>query len=143
MAFVVIDASLAVKWAIPEPHTEQAFALVEHWANEGVQLIAPCLILAEVNNAIYKRIRRHEMDLKTGEQALQTILEFGIEIREEVGLPERALRLAYALGMATTYDAHYLALAEKSGCDLWTGDRKLYNSTKDKFPWVNWVGEFS
>ncbi len=143
MDLVVVDASLAVKWAIPEPHTEQAFALAEHWASEGVQMIAPCLILAEITNAIYKRVRRSEMDLKTGEQALRTILDFGIEVREEVGLSEHALQLAYGLGMAATYDAHYLALAGKLGCNLWTGDRKLCNSTKGKFPWVKWVGEFN
>ena len=52
---VVVDASLAVKWGVPEPHTEEAFLLAERWASEGTQVIAPCLILPEINNAIYKR----------------------------------------------------------------------------------------
>lgn len=143
MTLVVVDASLAAKWAIPEPYTEQAFALAERWSNEGAHLIAPCLILAEITNAIYKRVQRREMDLHTGQQAMRTVLEFGIEIREEPGLQDRALALAYELKMPATYDAHYLALAEKYGCNLWTGDKKLYNATKNTLPWVKWVGEIA
>ena len=139
---VVVDASLAVKWGLPEPYTEQAFELADRWADDETQLIAPCLILAEITNAIYKRVNRREMDLSTARQALHTVLGFGIEIREEPGLPERVLELAHELKMSATYDAHYLALAEKYGCDLWTGDRRLYNSTKNMFSWVKWVGEF-
>lgn len=140
-SLVVVDASLAAKWALPEPYTEQAFELAGRWANEGITLIAPSLILAEISNAIYKRVRRRELDLKTAQQAIRVILEFGIEIREEAGLQEHILALADELKMPTTYDAHYLALAEKYGCDLWTGDRRLYNLTKAKLPWVRWVGE--
>lgn len=139
---VVVDASLAVKWGLPEPYTEQAFDLAERWAHEETQLIAPCLILAEITNAIYKRVNRKEMTLNTARQALHTVLEFGIEIREEPGLSERVLELAHALKMVTAYDAHYLALAEKYGCDLWTGDRRLYNSAKNRFSWIKWLGEF-
>lgn len=138
---VVVDASLAAKWALPEPYTEQAFELAGRWANEGITLIAPSLILAEISNAIYKRVRRRELDLKTAQQAIRVVLEFGIEIREEAGLQEHILALADELKMPTTYDAHYLALAEKYGCDFWTGDAKLYNLTKAKLPWVRWVGE--
>lgn len=138
---VVVDASLAVKWGLPEPYTEQAFELAARWANAKTQLTAPCLIIAEITNALYKRVSRKEMDLSTACQALEKVLGFGIEIREEPGLAERVLELAHELKMSATYDAHYLALAEKYGCDLWTGDRKLYNSAKKKFSVVKWVGE--
>lgn len=140
-SLLVVDASLAAKWALPEPYTEQAFELAGRWANEGTTLIAPSLILAEISNAIYKRVRRRELDLKTAQQAIRVVLEFGIEIREEAGLQEHILALADELKMPTTYDAHYLALAEKYGCDFWTGDGRLYNLTKAKLPWVRWVGE--
>ena len=140
--FVVVDASLAVKWGLPEPYSEQAFELAARWANDRTQLIAPCLIIAEITNALYKRVYRKEMNLSTARQALQTVLGFGIEIREEPGLPERTLELANELKMSATYDAHCLALAEKYGCNLWTGDRRLYSSTKNKFSAVKWLGSF-
>ena len=139
---VVIDASLAVKWIIPEPYTEQAFRLSERWVSEQIQLIAPCLILAEVTNAIFKRVNRRELDLLTAREALRTLLAFHIEIREQEGLPERALELAQNFRMSASYGAHYLALAESVGCDLWTGDRKLYERTKSQLSWVKWIGSF-
>jgi predicted nucleic acid-binding protein len=138
---VVVDASLAVKWGVPEPYTEQAFELAETWANDGTQLIAPCLILAEITNALYKRVKRGEMDSTTARHALHIVLNFGVEIREEPGLPGRVLELAHELKMSATYDAHYLVLAEEVGCDLWTGDRRLYHLAKKRFSWVKWVGE--
>lgn len=87
MTLVVVDASLAAKWAVPEPYTEQAFALAERWSNEGARLIAPCLILAEITNAIYKRVQRREMDLNTGRQAMRTVLEFGSMWGRSLGCP--------------------------------------------------------
>jgi len=138
--FVVVDASLATMWAIPEPYTEYALALATRWTQEGARPIAPCLILTEITNAIYKRVLRQEIDTKTAQEALRVVLGFDIEIREEPGLHTRALQLAYHLKMSTTYDAHYLALAEQYRCNLWTGDKRLYHSVKNNLPWVKWIG---
>lgn len=137
---VVVDASLAAMWAVPEQYSEQALTLASRWADEEISIIAPCLLLSEITNAIYKRVLHQEMDLNTAQEALRVILAFDIEIREEPGLHARALELAHRFRMPTTYDAHYLALAEHHGCTFWTGDRKLYNTVKAALPWVNWIG---
>lgn len=42
---VVIDASFAAKWGVPEVFTPQALALAGRWARDNTVLIAPCLIL--------------------------------------------------------------------------------------------------
>ncbi|MBI5653900.1 MAG: type II toxin-antitoxin system VapC family toxin [Chloroflexi bacterium] len=41
------------------------------------------------------------------------------------------------------YDCYYLALAELMNCDLWTADERFYNSVKQKFTWVKWIGALS
>lgn len=51
-ATVVIDASLATMWAVPEPHSEQALTLAGQWAETATRLLAPCLLVAEVTNAL-------------------------------------------------------------------------------------------
>ena len=38
-------------------------------------------------------------------------------------------------------DAYYLALAEMERCEFWTADERLYNSVKDGFPLIHWLGE--
>jgi len=140
---VVIDASLAAMWSVPEDYSDQALSLANQWAEENTRLIAPCLMLTEVTNAFYKRVVRREMDLATGIEALHIVLEFGIEIREEPGLHSRSMELSHQLKRPTTYDCHYLALAEMHNCELWTGDEKFYNAVKETMHQVKWIGNYA
>lgn len=137
---VVIDASLATMWAVPEPYSEQALTLADRWAQAATRLLAPCLLLAEVTNALYKRVVRKEMGLDNAQAALEVILGFSIEIREEPGLQFRAMQMANELRQPTTYDCQYLALAEHYRCELWTGDQRLYSTAEGKFSSVKWIG---
>ena len=139
---VVIDASLAAMWALPEPYTDRALALAHRRAQEDTHLIAPCLMLTEVTNAIYKRVLRAEIDLPTAIAALHVVMEFGIEIHEEPGLHSKAIELAHQLNRTATYDCHYLALAEIYDSFLWTGDERFHNTVKKPFPRVKWIGHF-
>lgn len=139
-AMVVIDASLAAMWALPEPYSERALALAGRWARAKTRLVAPCLLLAEVTNALYRRVVRKEVPLSTAKAALEVILRFGIEIREEPGLQARAMELAHDLKQPHTYDCQYLALAERYRCDLWTGDHRFSDAVERAVPRVKWVG---
>lgn len=140
---VVIDASLAAMWGIPESFTDRALALARKWAQQEIQPIAPSLILPEIVNAFYKRVTRGEIDLTTAIEAFHIVLDFGVEIREEPGLHSKAMKLAYQLKRPNTYDCHYLALSENHQCPLWTGDERFYNSVKNSFPHVQWIGHSS
>jgi predicted nucleic acid-binding protein len=138
---VVVDASLATMWSVPERLTEKALARASSWAKGGTRLLAPCLLVAEVTNAIYKRIVRGEMELATAQAALSVVLAFPIELREEPGLAARAMELARQHGRPNTYDSQYLALAERHESELWTGDERFYNAVKSKIGWVRFIGE--
>ncbi len=140
---VVVDASLAVPWAIPERFTRQSLRLVDSWAREKVRMIAPCLFLAEVTNALYKRTIRKELSESLARQALELILSFNVEIVEEAGLQDRTLNISHELGLPATYDAYYLSLAEAYGCELWTGDRKFALSAVRKFTGIRWIGDIT
>lgn len=140
---VVIDASLATMWVVPEPYSGQALSLARRWAQEGTRLLAPCLMLAEASNALYKRVMRGEMTLRTARAAFDMILAFAFEIREEPGLQSRAMELARELRRPSTYDCQYLALAEQLDCELWTGDQRFSNAVRRRTPRVKWIGEYS
>lgn len=139
----VIDASLAAMWGMPESFTDHALALARRWGREHIQPIAPSLILPEITNAFYKRVTRKESDLATAIKALRIVMDFGIEIREEPGLHSKAMELAHQLNRPNTYDCHYLALSEIHHCPFWTGDERFYNSVKNSFPKVHWIGHYS
>jgi predicted nucleic acid-binding protein len=137
---VVVDASLAVAWAVPERYSQHALRLAGRWARRGTRLFAPCLLLPEVTNALYKRIVRGELNLDTAQAALRIVLGFAIEIREEPGLQARAMALAHRLGRPSAYDCQYLALAEHHRCEFWTGDQRFFNAVKRTVPRVKWIG---
>ena len=140
---VVIDASLAAMWGMPEAFTDRALALASKWAQEEIQPIAPSLILPEITNAFYKRVIRGETNLATAIEALHVVMDFGIEIREEPGLHAKAMELSHQMNRPNTYDCHYLALSEIHHCSLWTGDERFFNSVKRTFPQVKWIGNYS
>ncbi len=81
MSDTVVDASVAAMWAIPEPYSDKALTLALRWARAGTRLLAPCLLVAEVTNAMYRRVVRGELDLPAARAALEIVLEFSIEIR--------------------------------------------------------------
>ena len=57
MSRFVVDASVALKWFLPEPHEECAARL----RRAGSELGAPDLLHVEVANALWKRVRRGEL----------------------------------------------------------------------------------
>ncbi|MBI4319528.1 MAG: type II toxin-antitoxin system VapC family toxin [Chloroflexi bacterium] len=139
---VVVDASLAAMWVLPEQYADTALLLADDWGWAGVEIIAPNLMLAEVDSALFKRVRRREMSIEQAQDALDVVLGFGVRFEDEPGLHHRALAIAHRLDRPTPYDALYLALAELRGCEVWTGDERLYNAARSQLPWVRWIGEY-
>lgn len=139
-ALVVVDASLVVMWVIEEPYSLVAQRMTEQWRERGIQPIAPPFMLAEVTNAIHKRVRREGLPLVEARAALTGVIAAGIRFDPDPVASQRAIALAARLGRPSTYDAHYLALAELRGCEIWTGDERLYNAVRADFPALRWIG---
>jgi len=135
---IAVDSSVAVKWVLPEPFSAQALAL----ADAGDELVAPWLLPFEVANVVRRRMVREELSLADADLVLVRFAAFPLELRMPLGLSRRALVLADRFGLAAAYDAHYLALAEGLGCELWTDDRRLLAAVGRELPSVRWIGEF-
>ncbi len=116
----VIDASVAVKWVIPEALTDQA----ERILASAEELLAPDLLLVEVANALWKKTERGELSSAEAGRALDIILSSGVVIRPSRPLLSRALVLAGRFAHPV-YDCVYLALAEHERATLVTGDERL------------------
>jgi predicted nucleic acid-binding protein len=43
---------------------------------------------------------------------------------------ERAIEIAALTGQRASYDSHYLALAERLGCELWTADDRFRDAAR-------------
>ena len=140
--YVVVDASVAFKWLVEEEHSDKATALVRRWDDEGSRLAAPQLISFEVANALHRRVARGEFAVNVAAGLMEDLMSFGIAFHHGPDLHRRALELASLLQQGAVYDAHYLALAESLGCELWTADQRFQRAVSAHIDKVNWIGDF-
>jgi predicted nucleic acid-binding protein len=116
----VVDASVAVKWVIPEDLSDQADRL----RAQADRLLAPDLLLVEAANALWKKLLRREIAAREAEQALDLLSSSGLDVRPSAPLLGRALGLARQL-RHPVYDCVYLTLAQAERATLITADRRL------------------
>ena len=117
---LVIDASVAIKWVLPEDGAERAAALHA----QPDELIAPTLIAAEIGSAMRKHVAAKA--LSTSEALSAAQIATGL-IDRMVPIPElaqRALEISIAF-RHPIYDCFYLALAERENLEFVTADAKL------------------
>jgi len=145
MSTVVVDASLALKWSIPEHDSNVALAMLTDWLQKGVELLVPALFVCEITNVMFQHVRGKKMTTDEAKDALQKILAIGIELDalQDGSISIRALEFADQFSQKATYDSHYLALAEREGCEYWTADERLWHAVHGTLSWVRWLGEFA
>ena len=137
---VVVDASLALKWALQEEHTEDALRLWDRWQDASEHVIAPPIFRSEVTNVLHQRTRREHLEPADAADILDSLISI-VASDEPSDLYDRALTLASLLQQGSAYDTLYLALAEFRGCEMWTADRRFVRSVQHRYPQVRWVGE--
>jgi predicted nucleic acid-binding protein len=139
---ICVDASVAVKWILEEERSDRADALYDATVDAGEPIIAPPLLPLEVTNILRQRMRAQSgISLVTVTEFLDAFLALPIAFHNPAGLHHQALVLADALGLPATYDAHYLALAERLGCELWTDDQRLIRQVGTSLSFVRWIGD--
>jgi predicted nucleic acid-binding protein len=122
---LVIDASIAAKWVLPEHGTDLAVAL----RNGSDELIAPALIVAEIGNAVWKRALRNELSLEEAVSAVGIAAGLMTRLVPLEGLSTRAMEIAIQL-RHPIYDCFYLALAERERAPIISADAKLLAAAK-------------
>ncbi|HWP91239.1 MAG TPA: type II toxin-antitoxin system VapC family toxin [Thermodesulfobacteriota bacterium] len=139
---ICIDASLALKWVLPEKHTDWALELLYDWISKGFKLIAPTLFIFEVTSTLRNKVHRQIISWEEGFLALDQIRRGRIELILSPKLVDRAWEISGGLRLPTAYDAFYLALAEEQNCQFWTADRNLVSILKKhKMDWARWIGD--
>jgi len=116
----VVDASVAVKWFVDEARSAEARAVLA----SGQQIIAPDLIIPEICNTAWKKVRRGDISLEQGEAMVRALPLSFDRLVATAPLSERALELARRFDHPA-YDCFYVALAESESAVLVTDDDKL------------------
>lgn len=118
----MIDASIVVKWFVPEQDSEQALKLRDGHAEGRLTLYAPDLLVYEVANALRYRADLAKGDLESDLEAL-FLFDMMIMTPSSNSISRAALK-AMQYGI-TVYDAAYMELAEDIGSEFVTSDDKL------------------
>ena len=126
MSVFVVDASVVVKWFVPEIHSDAARRLL----TLPHEYAAPDLLFAEAANTIWKKIRRKELTPEDGRRLVADIGRIAVETVSCRALAEDAHALANATGR-TVYDAMYLALAVRLDTRMITADDRLEAALRD------------
>lgn len=133
---MIVDASVILRAFFPDEAQPQAQAVLRDHVAGRVELRAPDLLPYELANAVWQAERRGRISAGQASEIIQAMAGLQIEILPlEWG---EMMPLARRFGRSA-YDAAYLALAEKLGEPLITGDGHLYNAVQTGLDWVWWV----
>jgi predicted nucleic acid-binding protein len=116
----VVDASLVIKWFVPEIHSEAA----RRWLDASHDYVAPDLLFSEVGNVVWKKVRRKELDETEGRLLVIDLAQVAVETVATRSLLQDAFALALTAGI-TVYDAMYLTLAVRLETEVITGDDRF------------------
>ncbi|MBI1179048.1 MAG: PIN domain-containing protein [Alphaproteobacteria bacterium] len=128
----VIDASVAVKWTLDEPNSDEALLLARH-----VPLAAPGLLLVECANVLWIKSRRSEITVDQAQERYEQLASAPIDYLEDRDLLPAALSLSGRLDHPV-YDCLYVAASVALQAPLVTADgrlrRKLLETGPAEFP---------
>ncbi len=116
---IVVDASVALKWILPEKGAREADDLLSQ------ALIAPSFWLAECANALWKNVRIGKLNAADASGLFQKLVRaplVSVAMDNDTG---SALDLAVKLGHPI-YDCLYLALALREDTYVMTADTRFW-----------------
>lgn len=139
---LVLDASVAIKWYVPEVLAAEA----RRFMSPQFAMHVPSFFAAECGNTIWKKTaQRHELNPHLGRKILDELLAYPKQVHNAEGLTMYSYDLAHAVGNArlAVYDFIYLALAVALDCQLVTADQLFFDAMRDTSfaPRLLWVAD--
>jgi predicted nucleic acid-binding protein len=139
---LVVDCSVVVKWQIPtEDHAAAAEALFGDWEHHVVDVLVPNHFPSEVISAFLRASRRGRLTTDEAREAIRDLLALPFVLCDVTAIADRAFAIAHQ-HQQRAYDCLYVALAERDGVELWTGDERLYNALHAQHPLVRWIANY-
>ena len=120
---LVVDASVAVMWFVPEPHSITAKEIL---TRDGT-LHAPDLFRAEVVSVLCRKIQIEELKADEGREALNAFMQLPVHFHATAELLVPAFEIALE-SRQYVYDCVYLILAAHLNTRMVTADRRFYKA---------------
>jgi predicted nucleic acid-binding protein len=124
---LVLDASVAIKWYIPEVLAAEA----RRFMAPQFRMHVPSFFAAECGNTVWKKVaQRRELDRDRGREILDELLAYPMQAHETERLVISAYDLAHGVAnpKLAVYDFVYLALAVALDVRVVTADKLFYDA---------------
>jgi predicted nucleic acid-binding protein len=131
----VLDASVALKWVLPEPGHEESLAVLTAYEAGQLSLMAPRSFMEEVAGVLSRCCRRKQLTAAQAEEAFRVIDQHRPVLAEDPHLLDQALKLSLHRQLSL-WDCLYLALAIDRRCNLITADRRFYRNASKVYPFI-------
>jgi predicted nucleic acid-binding protein len=129
----VIDSSVAIKWFVVEPYSNDARRVLNEYQSGTLGLLAPDLIYAEVGNIVWKKQRFQGLAAADAYLTIEAFRMLTLSLTPSATLLDEAVRLAIT-HQRTMYDALYVALNIRERCRNVTANERLVNAIGAVFP---------
>jgi predicted nucleic acid-binding protein len=131
---LVLDASIALAWGLPDESTEHAQSVLAEVNSTGARV--PSLWITEVLNGVLMAERRKRLTVQEGERFLATLATLHRRRKIQIAETQPARAFARVGPLArdhrlTAYDATYLLLAQRAALPLATTDRALVSAATE------------
>ena len=143
MSLLVLDASVAVMWAVPPSasrFTDASLRLLRRYVTREIDFVVPDVFWAEIANVLCKGVRQKRWRREDAEEGVADLRAYNFDTVPSLLLLSEALPIALNFGIAI-YDCLYVSLATEAKADLITADERLANALAARFP-VKWLGAF-
>lgn len=120
----VLDASVAVKWVLPEADSAKAITLRGDYVMGIHELIAPDVFKVDAAHALTRAERRGLLQQGEAISRMVLLMQSRPHLSAFDSLLPRAMEISSQLRIGV-YDCLYVALSEREGCRVVSADQRL------------------
>ena len=120
---IVVDASVAAKWLIPESDS----AIAMQFLDTSYELHAPRVLVSETTNVLWRNAVTGSLPQFEADCLAAVVTEMSLTWEDDESICVEALRIAVELGHPV-YECMYLALARRIGSRMVTADKRFVSA---------------
>jgi predicted nucleic acid-binding protein len=131
----VLDASVALKWVLPEAQSDKALQLRDDFQRRLHELLAPDVFPVELAHALTRAERKKIIPVGYAKGFLAAVIQISPALHPSLPLLSKATDIS-SQSRQGVYDCLYVALADREQCGLVTADERLVKSLQRQFPFI-------
>lgn len=136
---IILDASVAIKWLLPDEQDDYAFQIKNDFADKKILIAVPLLFFYEIGNILKNASKSLRIASKDSIKVYQSFLELEFIVYSSKELFKESLQKSLDLDISC-YDASYVVLAEYLEIAFYTADDRLITKANSK--WVKRLTEY-